>query len=84
VRDLSSDPYKILGIQRDATQREVKQAYRRLAMKFHPEHNPEKPETEACFKQIQQAIGNISLDFQMSYFYSSPYDELGKVICWNF
>ena len=35
VHDFSSDPYEILGIARDAIQREVKQAYRRLAMKSY-------------------------------------------------
>jgi hypothetical protein len=49
------DPYEVLGIARDATQREVKQAYRSLVKKFHPDHNPENPEAESRFKQIQQA-----------------------------
>ena len=49
------DPYEILGIAPDATQREVKQAYRGLAMKFHPDHNPGRPDAAARFKQIQQA-----------------------------
>ena len=55
MHGFNPDPYEILGIARDATQREVKHAYRRLAMKFHPDHNPEKTEAEARFKQIQQA-----------------------------
>lgn len=55
MRGFSPDPYQALGIAPDATQREVKQAYRRLAMKFHPDHNPETPEAEERFKQIQQA-----------------------------
>ena len=50
-----SDPYQVLGIARDATQREVKQAFRRLAMKFHPDRNPENADAEKRFKQIQQA-----------------------------
>lgn len=55
MQGFNPNPYEVLGIARDATQREVKQAYRSLAMKFHPDHNPEKPEAEARFKQIQQA-----------------------------
>jgi molecular chaperone DnaJ len=60
VHSFNLDPYKVLGIARDATQREVKQAYRKLAMKFHPDHNPEKPESEASFKQIQEAYEILS------------------------
>jgi len=55
MHDFSSDPYEVLGIRRDAIQREVKQAYRQLALKFHPDHNPDKPEAEERFKQIQWA-----------------------------
>ncbi len=36
------------------TQRELKQAYRKLVMKFHPDHNPGKPDAEVRFNQIQQ------------------------------
>ena len=57
---LDCDPYQTLGIARDATQREVKQAYRRLALKLHPDHNPEKPEATERFKQIQQAYETLS------------------------
>lgn len=56
----NSDPYEVLGIARDATQREVKQAYRGLAKKFHPDHNPGNPEAEARFKQIQWAYEILS------------------------
>ena len=60
MHGFNPDPYQILGIARDATQREVKQAYRRLAMKFHPDHNPEKTEAEAHFKQIQHAYETLT------------------------
>lgn len=60
MRGFSPNPYQVLGIAPDATQQEVKQAYRRLAMKFHPDHNPEKPEAEERFKQIQQAYGILT------------------------
>jgi hypothetical protein len=60
VRGFSSDPYQVLGIGRDATQREVKQAYRLLAMKFHPDHSPDKPEAEERFKQIQKAYETLT------------------------
>ena len=56
----SHDSNEVLGISRDATQREVKQAYRRLAMKFHPDRNPEKHEAEARFRQIQLAYKTLT------------------------
>ena len=55
MRGFSPDPYQVLGIAPDATQREVKQAHRLLVMKYHPDHNPDKPEAEERFKQIQWA-----------------------------
>jgi curved DNA-binding protein CbpA len=60
VQGFNPDPYQVLGIARDATQREVKQAYRKLAMKFHPDHNPVNPDAEARFRQIQQAYETLS------------------------
>jgi len=55
MQGLSHYSCEILGIARDATQRQVKQAYRGLAMKFHPDRNPGRPEAAERFKQIQQA-----------------------------
>jgi molecular chaperone DnaJ len=49
------DYYEALGLQRNATEAELKQAYRRLAMKFHPDRNPGDSEAEASFKEIKEA-----------------------------
>lgn len=50
------DYYEILGVGRDATQEEVKQAYRRLAKQFHPDMNPEnRKEAEERFKELSEA-----------------------------
>ncbi len=51
---LTGDYYKILGIARNATAQEIKKAYRRLAFKYHPDHNHE-PEAEENFKKINEA-----------------------------
>jgi molecular chaperone DnaJ len=50
-----ADYYEVLGISRDATQEEVKKAYRKRALQFHPDRNPGDPEAEKKFKEISEA-----------------------------
>ncbi len=54
------DYYKILGVSRSATEREIKQAYRRLARKYHPDVNPGDKSAEEKFKQINAAYEVLS------------------------
>ena len=49
------DYYEILGINRDATEEDIKKAYRKLAMKQHPDRNPDNPKAEELFKEGKQA-----------------------------
>lgn len=49
------DYYKILGISKTATEKEIKAAYRKLARKYHPDLNPDNKEAEAKFKEINEA-----------------------------
>ena len=66
------DYYKILGIQKSASADEIKKAFRKMAVKYHPDKNPDNKEAEAKFKEINEAnevLGNVEKKKQ--------YDELG-------
>ena len=53
------DPYKVLGISRDASDDEIKQAYRRLAKQYHPDRNPGDAEAAKKMQQINAAYEKI-------------------------
>lgn len=54
------DYYKILGISQQADDSQIKQAYRKLAKKYHPDLNPDNPAAEAKFKDIVEAYETLS------------------------
>ena len=53
-------PYQILKIRIGATEKEIRKAYRSLAMKYHPDRNPEDPKAEEKFKEVQRAYETLS------------------------
>ncbi len=54
------DYYEVLGVARDATDKEMKKAYRRMAMKFHPDRNPGDEKAEESFKEVNEAFEMLS------------------------
>lgn len=66
------DYYEILEVSRDASDRDIKKAYRRMAMKFHPDRNPGDKESEEKFKEVNAAYEILS-DAQKK----AAYDQYG-------
>lgn len=54
------DYYQVLGLDRDASEDEIKKAYRKLALKYHPDHHPNDSESEEKFKEISEAYAVLS------------------------
>jgi molecular chaperone DnaJ len=64
--------YEVLSVQKNCSEGELKKAYRRMAMKYHPDRNPDNKEAEAKFKQVKEAYEVLS-DSQKR----AAYDQFG-------
>ena len=68
------DYYKILGVDRKASSEDIKRAYRKLALKYHPDRNPDDQEAEEKFKEINEAYQVLSDTDKRN-----RYDQLGDL-----
>lgn len=66
------DYYEVLGVSRTCTEQELKTAYRKLAMQYHPDRNPNNPTAEEKFKEASEAYGVLSDSSKRS-----QYDRFG-------
>jgi len=69
------DYYEVLGVDSNASAPEIKKAFRRIAMKFHPDRNPDDKNADEKFKEAQEAYEVLSDTDK-----KSTYDRLGMLV----
>ena len=71
------DYYEVLGVAKDANEAELKNAFRSLARKFHPDKNPDDAESEQLFKEVQEAYAVLSNEQQRRQYDMFGHDSPG-------
>ncbi|MEO0474025.1 MAG: J domain-containing protein [Bacteroidota bacterium] len=66
------DYYRVLGVARSASEEEIRKAYKKLAMRWHPDQNPDNPQAEEKFKEINEAK-----EVLLNADYRRRYDQMG-------
>ncbi|GAB4515812.1 MAG: J domain-containing protein [Anaerolineae bacterium] len=69
---MAKDYYKTLGVSKDASDKDIKKAFRKLAKQYHPDTNPNNPQAEAKFKEINEAYEVLGDDEKRA-----QYDRFG-------
>jgi molecular chaperone DnaJ len=67
------NPYEVIGVEKTATSEEIQKAYRKLAMKYHPDRNPGDDEAVEKFKEVQEAYEILNDEQKKAY-----YDRMGE------
>lgn len=57
---MKRDYYEVLSVNRNASEADIKKSYRKLAMKYHPDRNPDNNEAEENFKEVKEAYEILS------------------------
>jgi curved DNA-binding protein len=71
---MAADYYDVLGVKRQASEDEIKKAYRKLARQYHPDRNPGDKQAEAKFKEVQEAYDVLTDKTKRAH-----YDRFGRV-----
>lgn len=66
------DYYEILGVPKDASERQIKKAFHKLAMKYHPDKN-KSPDAESKFREIAEGVFNLQLCSCNTLFHQCPF-----------
>jgi molecular chaperone DnaJ len=72
---VDKDFYKVLDVSKDASQDEIKRAYRKLAQQLHPDANPDNPKAEDRFKDVSEAYATLSNEEQRA-----EYDQIRRMV----
>lgn len=71
---MSDDLYETLGLNKDANEDQIKKAFKKMAMQYHPDKNPDNPDASEKFKKVNEAYSTLSDPDQRA-----VYDRFGKV-----
>ena len=74
------DYYDVLGLQKNASSQEIKKAYRKLAVKYHPDKNPDNKDAEEKFKEAAEAYSVLSDTEKRNRYDQFGHQGLGEIV----